>query len=290
MSTFLFPQIVQLAVIFLLSILSIWFYQSCSQSTVLQPTVSLSFVSQNSSDCQQSLLESDGLICESNAAWNERKHIYRIQDKENMMKRKDAIYFLSNWEPNFHCSHARRMGAMGDGGKWVCDVHRLKARHDCLIYSVGSRGDFTFEIDMKKTIPQCEIHTFDKNLYSCPNKACSFHQLMFGTGIEPNGSKSWMTILQRLNHTNRSIDILKIDIEGGEYSFFPLLFNSTKSLFPRQILVELHPINVTLVHGFFELLRSNNYVIFNKENNLLAGPYFFEYGFLKLNPQFFHSI
>ncbi|CAF1459438.1 unnamed protein product [Rotaria sordida] len=103
---------------------------------------------------------------------------------------------------------------MGDGGKWVCDPYRLKSRLDCLVYSVGSNGDFGFEVNMKKTMPHCEIHTFDQNQYSCPNGICIFHQITFGNGIHPPGSKNWTTIIQELNHTQRKIDILKIDIEG----------------------------------------------------------------------------
>ncbi|CAF1389696.1 unnamed protein product [Rotaria sordida] len=248
MTTLSIPVPMQLVVIALLSILSICIYQSCSQSTVSKSITSQSTVSLINSSCQQSLVESDGFICEPDYLWNERKYVYHAQDKENMMKRKDPIYFVSNWEPNFHCSHAQRIGAMGDGGKWVCDPYRLKLRPDCLVYSVGSRGDFSFEIQMKKIIPHCEIHTFDRRLYSCPTSMCNFHQMIFGNGIEPNGSRSWLTIVQELNHTNRLIDILKIDIEGGEYSFFPLVFNSTKNLFPRQILVELHPRNAENVY------------------------------------------
>ncbi|CAF1466327.1 unnamed protein product [Rotaria sordida] len=181
MTTLSIPVPMQLVVIALLSILSICIYQSCSQSTVSKSITSQSTVSLNNSSCKQSLVESDGFICEPDYLWNERKYVYHAQDKENMMKRKDPIYFVSNWEPNFYCSHAQRIGAMGDGGKWVCDPYRLKLRPDCL--------------------------------------------MIFGKGIEPNGSRSWLTIVQELNHTNRLIDILKIDIEGGEYSFFPLVFN-----------------------------------------------------------------
>ncbi|CAF2922543.1 unnamed protein product [Rotaria sp. Silwood2] len=204
-----------------------------------------------------------------------------------MITRPDTFYFLTNWEPNFHCSHARRVGARGDGGKWVCDPYRLKSRHDCLIYSIGSSGDFSFEIEMKKIIPHCEIHAFDQNSYVCPMNTCKFHQVTFGDGIQPNGSKNWPTVVGALNHTNRLIDILKIDIEGGEYSFFPLLLNSSRSSLPRQILIEIHPISVSIIHDFFNRMRNNNYVIFSKENNLLGGPYFFEYAFLKLNSRFF---
>lgn len=255
----------------------IWIYKSYSRPTV-------SFIN---NFCEQSLIESDGFICESASVWNERKRIFHSQDKINMKLHPETYFFLTNWEPTFHCSHTQRIGARGDGGKWVCDPYRLKSRHDCLIYSVGSSGDFSYEIEMKKVMPHCEIHAFDKNSYPCPTDVCTFHQITFGDGIEPKNSKNWPTIIKELNHANRLIDILKIDIEGGEYKFFPLLFDSDKNLHPRQILVELHPTNVTIIHRFFEQFRDNNYVIVIKENNLLAGPYFFEYCFLKLNPRFF---
>ncbi|CAF5140155.1 unnamed protein product, partial [Rotaria magnacalcarata] len=43
--------------------------------------------------------------------------------------------------------------------------------------------------------------------------------MTLGNGTHPNNSKSWTTILEELGHTQRKIDVLKIDIEGGEYSF-----------------------------------------------------------------------
>jgi hypothetical protein len=176
---------------------------------------------------------------------------------------------------------------MGDGGKWICDLFRLKTRPDCLIYSAGSKGDFSFETQMKQYLPNCEMHTFDVNSYKCPNGVCVFHQIKLGNGTFPQGSKSWQMIIEDLGHENRLIDVLKIDIEGGEYVFFPSIFKTSKNSFPRQILAEIHPRHTHEMHALFELLRTNNYVIFNKEPNLLAGPKFFEYAFLKLNSQFF---
>ncbi|UJR20132.1 hypothetical protein I4U23_023264 [Adineta vaga] len=239
------------------------------------------------SDCEQSLIESDGFICESKSVWYERKNVFRSQDDLNVIMHNDPVFFATNWEPTFHCSNTRRIGARGDGGKWICDPHQIKLQQTCLIYSVGSNGDFSFETEIKKLIPHCEIHAFDQNLYSCPTNICTFHRIVFGNGNQPNNSKSWQTIIQQLNHTDRLIDILKIDIEGSEYDFFPLLFQSQKSTFPRQILVEVHPVNKTIIEDFFNTFRKNSYVISNKENNLYAGAYFFEYSFLKLNPLFF---
>lgn len=238
-------------------------------------------------NCLKSYHESDGFICESDELWNERKVLYQIQDKLNLRKLPSAPYFLKNWEPNFHCSHARRIGQMGDGGKWICDLFRLKARSKCLVYSAGSSGDFSFEMDLKHYLPNCEIHTFDVRLYRCPKNVCVFHQLILGNGQSSGNSQNWQMIIDKLGHRGRTIDVFKIDIEGGEFSFFPTIFQASNDSLPQQILVEVHPKNVPQTHGFFELLRNNNYVIFNKEPNIRSHATLFEYAFLKLNSAFF---
>jgi len=270
----------ELFILFAIGISLIYILQSYS------PSLS-SLIIANS--CSKSLMESDNFICESDDLWNERKILYQIQDKLNMQKRPSSEFFLTNWEPNFHCSYARRIGEMGDGGKWICDLFRLKKRPNCLIYSAGSQGDFSFETQMKQFLPNCEIHTFDTTFYKCPNDTCIFHQITLGNGTFPQGSKTWQMIIEEFGHANRLIDVFKIDIEGGEYGFFPSMFKTSNNSFPRQILVEIHPRNTEEIHAFFELLRTNNYVIFSKEPNLIAGPKYFEYTFLKLNSQFFNK-
>jgi hypothetical protein len=65
----------------------------------------------------------------------------------------------------------------GDGGKWVCSPHRIsqvaqKDEHKCLIYSVGSNGDVSFETGLYsilasgKNETSCKIHVFDPMDYS----------------------------------------------------------------------------------------------------------------------------
>ena len=72
-------------------------------------------------------------------------------------------WYQNNWEPAFTCLHERRIGRWGDGGKWVCDPHRItlkKAADPCLVYSVGSNNDFSFEEAVPNDISMdCEIHT-----------------------------------------------------------------------------------------------------------------------------------
>ena len=45
---------------------------------------------------------------------------------------------------------------VGDGGKWLCGVGFLLQRPTCLVYSLGSGGDTSFESDiLSKT--SCEV-------------------------------------------------------------------------------------------------------------------------------------
>lgn len=51
-----------------------------------------------------------------------------------------------------------RYGNASDGGKLLCDLSKLSP--PCIIYSLGSKGDYTFERDALK-YSLCEVHTFD---------------------------------------------------------------------------------------------------------------------------------
>ena len=87
-----------------------------------------------------------------------------------------AAWWQNNYEPNFSCAFEKRVGVPmnGDGPKWVCDPHRIKklaeARKEedpdsrgCVVYSIGSSGDYTFELGMQKEVGvgTCEYHIFD---------------------------------------------------------------------------------------------------------------------------------
>ena len=74
--------------------------------------------------------------------------------------RQPGLFYQNNYEPDFVCQHEQRIGQLGDGGKWVCDPHRISGQKDCLVYSVGSNNDFSFEKSILEDIGQhCEIHT-----------------------------------------------------------------------------------------------------------------------------------
>lgn len=55
------------------------------------------------------------------------------------------------------CEHITRIGGENDGGKMFCSDGFPQ---DCVVYSLGSRLDFTFEIDVVKRL-KCVVYTFD---------------------------------------------------------------------------------------------------------------------------------
>jgi hypothetical protein len=278
-----------------------------SNETLTSYTKYPSQISRNS--CSLSLKESDNWFCEFDDDWKRRKRLHRVQDQRNRNTDSLQVFFLNNWEPTFHCAFEQRIGIIGDGGKWVCDIHNLQTNDFIpLIYSFGSAGDFSFEISIRKELPNAEIHTFDLGDFTCPNTVCQFHQAILGDG-KRNGTKSLHTVIDELGHRQRKIDILKIDIEGSEYILFEEFFahkqntsndidskhNENEVPYIRQILIEIHLRhrlgNETSdsAHQLFELFRSNNYAIFHKEVNLYAPNVATEYAFIRLNPTFFLS-
>lgn len=203
-------------------------------------------------------------------------------------------FYQTYYEPDFSCRHERRIGKIGDGGKWVCDPHRLfrNKTANCLVYSVGSEGDFSFENSVRASIgSHCEIHTFDFGNYSAAasklNHVTNYHQWGLSsishTDSRGNIYKTIDQTVRDLHHEGRTIDIFKIDCEGCEWATVKSWMGANVVL--RQILVELHQVQVPGTMEFFELLHDNNYVVFHKEPNIQywqIGGGAIEYSFLKL--------
>lgn len=186
---------------------------------------------------------------------------------------------------------------MGDGGKWVCDPYRLsskaKTREGCLIYSIGSNGQYDFEESVHAQISDaCEIHTIDINNWThytqtAPPKYVNYHIHKIG----PEPATPLPKLVDLLGHRGREIDILKIDCEGCEWSTYEAWFDAGVNI--RQILVEVHTDSVanreataSNVHKFFKLLFDLGYVVFHKEANIIGKGNCIEYAFLKLTPEF----
>jgi len=132
--------------------------------------------------------------------------------------------------PAFQCPHrVERVGTLGDGGKWVCGVDRIVKQHKCVIYSFGINHESSFEADLLRRAPGCEAWGYDYSVDSWgpevnddPELAPRAHFQPWALGgsnhhEEYDYPRYWtLDSLMELNgHT--FIDILKIDIEGGEF-------------------------------------------------------------------------
>jgi FkbM family methyltransferase len=136
-----------------------------------------------------------------------------------------------------------------------------------LVYSFGIGEDISFDIELMNHI-DCEIFAFDPTPKSIewlkqqvlPEK---FHIFEYGisdrdglisfdappnpnwasykessSGIFQFNVKSIKSIMQELGHSSHTIDFLKLDIEGSEYSVLDNIIKN--SIFPSQISVEFH--------------------------------------------------
>eukprot|EP00922_Rhytidocystis_sp_ex-Travisia-forbesii_P023494 GHVS01034446.1.p1 GENE.GHVS01034446.1~~GHVS01034446.1.p1 ORF type:complete len:361 (+),score=63.77 GHVS01034446.1:71-1153(+) len=207
--------------------------------------------------------------------WGLRKEKLRRQrsrqsEKQSGTPLRGNFWLQKHWEPEWGCALEERIGAKGDGGKWVCDFDKLtegaavaeqevdgatgvrdsrrsgaldSGGGGCLVYSIGSNGDWSFEQDIYDR-KKCEIHTFDHTLKESikPPSFLHFHPWGLGPpkteGEEAGGQEggegqkvegltqllSLPEIVSRLGHRKRVIDILKVDVEGHEFAaLLPLL-------------------------------------------------------------------
>lgn len=218
---------------------------------------------------------------------------------------KDSQFWKLHYQPSFNCSSVERIGATenykvktaagmtGDGGKWVCDASKLRQKKECLVYSIGSNGQYDFEKSIHdKLNPNCEIHTMDRNHWrqynrGAPPKYVNYHIKTIGEA--PNTPVD--SLITELGHSGREIDIFKIDCEGCEWRTYKSWFGANTNI--RQILVEIHGTNEGKAgkeaHEFFHFLRKQGYVAFSREQNFapVKDPGCqIEYSFVKVSPQF----
>jgi galactoside 2-L-fucosyltransferase 1/2 len=143
------------------------------------------------------------------------------------------------------CKTQKRIGGKGDGGKIVC-LDAIE-KDNCVVYSLGSRLDFSFENDVVTQLG-CEVHTFDCTVGSPSDtpSGVSFHPWCIGGsdtkkrissdlghGGEIGQYYTLETIMSMLHHDK--INLLKMDIERHEFDVF-----RTLRTFPDQIVFETH--------------------------------------------------
>ena len=240
----------------------------------------------------------------------------RVEDQAKLLEtyKKDPEEFLNGYigvERTFlfdaviDAKNMVRVGALGDGGKWVSDPQSLKT--GTVVYAFGAGTEISFDTEMAG-LYGCEVHCFDpgpsveRNFAQCrPGQPLgkgtfSFHALGLGpVSLDPEKAddlviedqkckvKRLGEIAAELKHSH--VDILKIDIEGGEMAALTEILTSgtLKSLGVKQLLVEFHLMDDEHWGSFVKiinLLRERGYLLFRKEFNPIDPGHCAEFCFL----------
>ena len=161
------------------------------------------------------------------------------------------------WKPAVasSCPGAARSQAVSNGARSICALSAHAKRPDCVIFSVGSHGDFAFENHLLERTSHCEMHTFDCTMgskWAATRKMkprLTFHPWCLaaqsgqpgpayktlgelaaivagGMGAAPNGSVM-------------PPSLVKMDIEGFERAIL-LGWRSEDEWLPEQLFTEIH--------------------------------------------------
>ena len=179
----------------------------------------------------------------------------------------------------------------------------------CVVYSVGSNGDFTFETGLEKEIGEgvCEFHIFDFGGYGYKMKQSGLERAFYhewglekqkpNTQSPPVPSKRMINgkqaqfyglhdTIKLLGHAKLDvIDIFKIDCESCEWETYNDWLSSEIPIL-HQIQVEVHKAPKEVAINFFTSLETAGYLRFHKEPNIQWGPSCIEYAFLKVDKTF----
>lgn len=212
--------------------------------------------------------------------------------------------------PFHNCPMRQRIGASVDGGKWICDspaVLRKASRQSrgggsCNVYSLGSAGSTSFEEAIHEMDSSCAIHTFDHTLNKeeaqkvRDTPGVTFHP----KGITSNlllktSGAEFTSISKSMAELNIPwLDILKIDIEGAEWSVFLEMLEEGMPMPFTQILIEIHAGMTSpagektedVLRRFFTGMHAAGFRVFSVEYNVWvtnAPSTCFEYSFIKVD-------
>ena len=221
---------------------------------------------------------------------NEKRHLLRIARRLKRyfyaLQRKD---FFTLPIKNAEAEGLIRLGSLYGG--WVCMAEKIDP--SSIVYSFGVGKDISFDLELI-ALRGCKVHAFDPAIESADwiktqtsNKQISFYPYGLGNfdgtlsfrkpDIRGYHSQSAVfsypgksqnlpvytlkTIMEKLGHS--SIDLLKMDIEGGEYLGLENFL--CDHIYPKQLLVEFHHrmkgVGIKKTQNMIRLLTENGYEI-----------------------------
>ncbi|KAI0742234.1 methyltransferase domain-containing protein [Daedaleopsis nitida] len=134
--------------------------------------------------------------------------------------------------PVYSCPHeVDRLGALADGGKWMCGISRIQDKPDCVIYSFGIDSSYSFEATLLQSTRFCQVWIYDSTkgdgaqeyIPRALRDRAHFGKLALGSSDrhgDGDHPKMWTlkSIMAENGHSH--IEFLRLDIEGWEWETF----------------------------------------------------------------------
>lgn len=144
------------------------------------------------------------------------------------------------------CRRIVRIGQLGDGGWEVCEDKEYKPKPPCTVFSFGIGDDFSFDDHMAQRYG-CTVHSFDPSI-NVPEgergKGSWFHTVGLSSRNQElaNGwtMETFDEITKKLKFEQKTLDIVKVDIEESEWQVIPQMAQSGSLHHIRQLIIELH--------------------------------------------------
>jgi len=187
-----------------------------------------------------------------------------------------------------------------EGHKYGCGIHMIKSSP--IVYSFGSNKNTEFEIDVLNLRSDANVWIYELDPARMPSdKRTGLHVGNFGLGGygrgTPGNMRSLGALMKENNHTY--IDILKMDIEGFEWSFL----EKEDALLERVgvFLVEVHSILASIssrapkgpmrsTHApFIEAVEKRDLRLYHQEINAGSHKCCSEYAFIQKNTSMWDS-
>ena len=207
-----------------------------------------------------------------------------IEDQIKLLENTDSSkvgpkHVYDAFEPVINCESEVRLGkrphSVGDGPKFVCGLDTLKYMKACVIYSIGSNWDFSFELAVLAAGPHCIIHTFDgtmnltaRSLPLLPTNIIFHNWNIIANctveAVQKFPSRCVASTLNELKHRRDQITWFKIDCEGCEYEVMPEVL---RHVHVQLLMIELHGLGADRVRTLFREFSDHGLLVFHKERN-----------------------
>lgn len=148
------------------------------------------------------------------------------------------------------CPLKTRIGRAEDGGWDACIAEPFNISAPCLVYSIGMGGEWSFDhmiTDVYKCLDMAYDPTLGKKDHK-PKELLWFYNTGLGIANMVN-DKQWKLrtfgkLLEENGHLNKTVDILKIDIEYSEWESFEAILREGSLRNVKQLMVEFHTMEV----------------------------------------------